>query len=101
MNQKLKFISYYAQTKKNATLIGCYGVGWFFFALPTILHKAEYAYLWRPLDLKKLRTRYVVICGTYPKFSEKLTFFTHWYLHERVRIRVQQMLVFRKILHAY
>ena len=39
--------------------------------------------------------------STYAKFSQKLTFLTSWYAHVRVRMRVLEMLVFRKILHTY
>ena len=35
------------------------------------------------------------------KFSEKLTFLTHSYANECVRIKGKEMLVFRKILRTY
>ena len=39
--------------------------------------------------------------STYAKFSEKITFLTHWYAHVRVRIRELEMLFFQKILRTY
>ena len=35
--------------------------------------------------------------NTYVKISEKLKFLTAWYVHQLLRIRVQEILVFRKI----
>ena len=68
MNQNLKLISYYAQTKKNSDwLLRCW-LG-FFFTLPIILHKAEYANLWRISELKKARARYM---GSFIKYVHKI-----------------------------
>ena len=39
--------------------------------------------------------------STYAKFSEKLTFLTHWYTHILVPIRGLEKLIFRKILRTY
>ena len=39
--------------------------------------------------------------STDAKFSEKLTFLTSWYAHERVRIWGLKMLVFQGIFRTY